>query len=253
MSGVISRAGADRAAARPATTVWSASRVAGASVLAAWAALFWFLLVTGRHAFYLSTRTAWVVPVAAVLLSAGAVGRLAAARTSSPEPLGRREAVVMGVMVLPVVLIAFLPPATLGSFAAGKRSAFVATGAAASGDIGSGELTLVDIAAGQTTKEGERALAARAGEHVSFVGFVSRYDDTPADEFLLTRYVVTCCVADATPAQVRVVNVPAGAFETNEWVRVDGTIYPVGREVIVDADPSGIQTAPRPSRPYLTA
>jgi uncharacterized repeat protein (TIGR03943 family) len=185
-----------------------------------------------------------------VLLTAGAIGRLLAARTTSPEPVRRREAVVMGVMVVPVVLIAFLPAATLGSFSAGKRSAFAGTGIVASADIGTGELTLVDVAAGQTSKEGERALATRAFESVSFVGFVSRYDDTPADEFLLTRYVVTCCVADATVAQVRVVNVPAGAFEANEWVQVDGTIYPVGREVIVDA--SAIEEVPRPPRPYLT-
>lgn len=247
---VLARQRDGRTAARSSATGWSASRVAGALVIAAWAALFWFLLFTGRDAFYLSTRTSWVVPVAAVLLTAGAIGRLLAARTTSPEPVRRREAVVMGIMVVPVVLIAFLPAATLGSFSAGKRSAFAGTGIVASGDIGTGELTLVDVAAGQTSKEGERALAARASESVSFVGFVSRYDDTPADEFLLTRYVVTCCVADATVAQVRVVNVPAGAFEANEWVQVDGTIYPVGREVIVDA--SAIEEVPRPARPYLT-
>jgi uncharacterized repeat protein (TIGR03943 family) len=229
---------------------WSPARLAGSLVLAAWAALFWFLLLTDRDAFYLSTRTSWVVPVAAGLLTAASVGRFAASRTSIREPLQRREALVMGALVIPVVLIMFLPPATLGSFSAGTRSPFAGAGAVAAGEIGTGELTLVDVAAGQTSKDGERALAARAGEMVSFIGFVTRYDDTPADEFLLTRYVVTCCVADATVAQVRVVNVPAGAFDANEWVQVEGTIYPVGREVIVDA--SSIEPVPRPSRPYLT-
>lgn len=247
---VLARERGGQATTRRGPTTWSASGVAGALVLGTWAALFWFLLLTGRDVFYLSTRTAWVVPVAAVLLTAGATGRLVAARTRWPEPVGRREAVVMAAMVLPVMLIAFLPPATLGTFSAGKRSAFAGTGVVASSGIGSGGLTLVDVAAGQTSREGERALSARAGERVSFVGFVTRYDDTPADEFLLTRYVVTCCVADATVAQVRVVNVPAGAFTANEWVEVDGTVYPVGREVIVDA--SAIQQVPQPARPYLT-
>ena len=49
-------------------------------MLAAWAGLFWFLWVSGREAFYLSTRTDWVVPIAAVLLTAATVGRLASAR-----------------------------------------------------------------------------------------------------------------------------------------------------------------------------
>lgn len=231
---------------------WSPVRVAGTVVLGAWAALFWFLLVSGRDAFYLSTRTEWVVPVAAVLLTLATFGRLASARAAQQEPLRSRELGVMIAMVVPVLLITILPPATLGSFSAGKRSAVAGAGFSASaGDIATGDLTLVDVATAQTTPEGERALAKRAGEQVDFIGFVTRYADTPADEFLLTRYVVSCCVADATVAQVRVVNVTPGAFADNEWVEVTGTIYPIGREVIVNA--STIQDVARPERPYLSA
>lgn len=231
---------------------WSPVRVAGTAVLGAWAALFWFLLVSGRDAFYLSTRTEWVVPVAAVLLTLATFGRIASARAAQPEPLRSRELGVMIAMVVPVLLITILPPATLGSFSAGKRSAVAGAGFSASaGDIATGDLTLVDVATAQTTPEGERALAKRAGEQVDFIGFVTRYADTPADEFLLTRYVVSCCVADATVAQVRVVNVTPGAFADNEWVEVAGTIYPIGREVIVNA--STILDVPRPERPYLSA
>jgi uncharacterized repeat protein (TIGR03943 family) len=230
---------------------WSPSRVAGAAVLAAWAILFWWLLLTGRENFYLSTRTQWVVPVGAILLTASALGRIATARVRTPEPVRRREAWIMGVMVVPVVLIMALPPATLGQFSAGRRSGFSSVGiAGAPGDIGSGELTLIDVASAQTTPEGERALAARAGEEIDFVGFVTRFDDTPADEILLTRYVVTCCVADATIAQVRVVNVTPGEFQPNDWVEVKGPIYPLGREVIVNA--TDVTSVSRPEKPYLT-
>jgi uncharacterized repeat protein (TIGR03943 family) len=169
----------------------------------------------------------------------------------APKALAARELWIMGLMVVPVVLVLFARPATLGTFSAGKRAGFAGTGFETSAeDIGSGELTLIDVAAGHTSPEGERALAARAGETVTFVGFVSIRDDTPADEFLLTRYVVTCCVADATIAQVRVVNVTPGQFADEDWVEVTGTIYPLGREVIVDA--SGIVEVDRPDRPYVT-
>ena len=229
----------------------SRTRIAGGLVLAAWAVLFWWLLLTGRDNLYLSTRTDWVVPVGAVLLSTAAIGRLAAARVRSPEPLRVREAWVMGLMVVPVVLVMALPPATLGSFSAGRRTGFTSAGFATPvGDIGTGTLTLIDVAAAQTSKEGQQALAKRAGEQVDFVGFVMRYADTPADEFMLTRYIITCCVADATISQVRVVNVPPGQFEANDWVEVKGTIYPLGREVIVNA--SDTQKIPRPEKPYLT-
>ena len=230
---------------------WSAMRVAGSLVLLAWAGLFWFLWLTGRDAYYLSQRTMWVVPVAAGLLTAAAVGRLVTARTTRDEPIARKELAVMAAMVVPVLLVVSLPPATLGTFSAGKRAGFSGVGVTTTAsDIGSGELTLVDVAAAQTTPEGEKALAKRAGDSVDFVGFVTRYDDTPADEFLLTRYVVTCCVADATVAQVRVVNVTPGAFADNDWVDVTGTIYPLGREVIVNA--SAVDGVARPAKPYLT-
>ena len=230
---------------------WSPSRVAGAAVLGAWAFLFWFLLFSGRDALYLSTRTNWVVPVAAVLLTAATVGRLASARVSTSEPLRAREAWIMGMMVVPVVLVLVAPPATLGTFSAGKRSEFAGSGFAASAsDIGDGELTMVDVAAAQTTPEGERALSARAGEVVTIVGFVVRRDDTPADEILLTRYVVSCCAADAAVASVRVVNVTPGEFEPDDWIEVTGPIYPLGREIIVDAEQ--VVQVDRPDRPYLT-
>jgi uncharacterized repeat protein (TIGR03943 family) len=236
----------------PPSRRWSPSRVAGTVVLGAWAGLFWFLLLTGREAFYLSTRTQWIVPVAAVLLTAAALGRLASARTGAPEPIRRRELVVMAIMVVPVLLVVALPPATLGTFSAGKRAGFAGVGVTTTAhDIATGELTLVDVAAGQTSPEGERALAARGGDTIDFVGFVTRYADTPADELLLTRYVVTCCVADATVAQVRVVNVTPGAFEDNDWVEVKGVIYPIGREVIVSA--TSVDAVDRPDHPYLTA
>lgn len=230
---------------------WSPARVAGSAVLGAWAFLFWFLWLTGRDALYLSTRTDWVVPVAAVLLTSATVGRLASARVTTPEPLRTREAWIMGLMVMPVVLVLAAPPATLGTFSAGRRSGFAGTGFASSAtEIGEGELTLVDVAAAQTTPEGEHALAGRAGETVTFVGFVVRRDDTPADELLLTRYVVSCCAADATVTQVRVVNVTPGEFEPDDWVEVTGPIYPLGREVIVDAEQ--VVQVDRPDRPYLT-
>jgi uncharacterized repeat protein (TIGR03943 family) len=253
MSDATIQRGAERVRdGRPPQVRWSPARVSGALVLGAWAALFWFLLLTGRDAFYLSTRTEWVIPVAATILTAATIGRLASARVTRPEPIRRRELAIMAAMVAPVLVIAALPPATLGAFSADKRSGFAGTGVATSAiEIGSGELTLVDVAAGQTSPEGERALAKRAGETVDFIGFVTRYDDTPADEFLLTRYVVTCCVADATVAQVRVVNATPGAFADNDWVEVVGAIYPVGREVIVDA--TSIEPVPRPDRPYLSA
>ena len=51
---------------------------------------------------------------------------------------------------------------------------------------------------------------------------------------------------------VRVLNVTPGQFANEDWVEVTGTIYPIGREVIVDAGTGGVTEVARPDRPYLT-
>jgi putative membrane protein len=233
---------------------WSTGRLAGGLVLTAWAAMFWWLLATGRVNLYLSTNTSWVVPVGAVLLTAAAIGRLASARGSVSEPIGRREEIILALMVVPVILVMVLPPATLGSFSASKKTTYspgVTLSSSFYDDITStSEITLLSVAAGQTSNQGAQALAKRAGADVDFVGVASRDSSTPADEFLLTRYVITCCVADATIVQVRVVNVAPGAVQPNDWVEVRGQLYPLGRTMLVNAN--SVAVVPRPATPYLT-
>lgn len=225
--------------------------MATGAVLGAWASLFWFLLVTDRWSLYLSTRTFWVVPTGAILLTIAAVGRLMTARVPRPEPVPSSLSWTLGVIALPVVLILVLPPATLSGYALGRRGGFVGSGVSVStSDIASGTLSFIDVAAAQSSKAGMAALRSRAGEQVTLEGFVWRQDGAAADEILLTRYVVTCCVADATSAQVRVVNVPPGRFAPDDWVSVTGRIYPLGNEILVDA--SAVQAIPQPERPYLT-
>lgn len=233
---------------------WSPARLAGGLVLTAWAAMFWWLLATGRVNLYLSTNTSWVVPVGAVLLTAAAIGRLASARGSGSEPIGRREEIILALMVVPVILVMVLPPATLGSFSASKKTTYspgVTLSSSFYDDITStSEITMLSVAAGQTSNQGAQALAKRAGADVDFIGVASRDPSTPADEFLLTRYVITCCVADATIVQVRVVNVSPGAIQPNDWVEVRGQLYPLGRTMLVNAD--SVAVVPRPAKPYLT-
>jgi uncharacterized repeat protein (TIGR03943 family) len=230
---------------------WSPSRVSAGAVLAAWAGLFWFLLVSGRWSLYLSTRTFWVVPTGGVLLTIAALGRLGTSRVPVPQPVPNATSWMLGVIALPVVLILVLPPATLSGYALGRRSGFIGSGVSVStSDIASGTLSFIDVAAAQSSKSGMAALRSRAGEQVTLEGFVWRQDGAAADEILLTRYVVTCCVADATSAQVRVVNVPPGRFQPDDWVSVTGRIYPLGSEILVDA--SSVEAIPQPERPYLT-
>jgi uncharacterized repeat protein (TIGR03943 family) len=226
---------------------FSAPRVAAGLAIGAWAGLFWFLLLAGRTSLYLSTRTAWLVPLGAALATIAAVGRLASARVRSPEPLGNRETWMFGVIVLPVVLLLTLPPATLDSYAVNRRSNSSAIGSSAR--IVSGPIDLVDVAAARAVVDAEAALKARAGERVTIEGFVTE-EPGEADRFQLTRFVITCCVADATISYVTVVDAPPGSFETDQWVRVVGPIYPLGSDILVQAE--SVEPIDPPDEPYLT-
>jgi uncharacterized repeat protein (TIGR03943 family) len=225
----------------------SSLRVATAAALAAWAGLFWFLLVSGRTSLYLSSRTAWVVPTGAVVLTLAAAGRLATVRAPRKERLTPRTSWALGFIVFPAVIVMTLPPTALGSYAAARRS--LSAGFAGPALEAGGRVTLAAVAAGVWSDEARRALIDRAGSPVRFEGIVTRREGSPADEFVLTRFIVSCCVADALSVQVRVVGAPPGRFEEDQWVRVSGTFYPVGREVVVAA--SSVRAIPQPDDPYL--
>ncbi|HZK51986.1 MAG TPA: TIGR03943 family protein [Actinomycetota bacterium] len=228
------------------------SRVLDCLALGSWAGVFWWLLITDRTSLFLSTRTAWVVPTGAILLTVGLLGRLLSLRTEEAKPITARSAWGVGLIVMPVITVLALPPASLGSYAAERRSTFSSGGIVASADdIATGDLSLLDVAGGLRSRDGVAALSDRAGEEVAFTGFVTKDPGAPADEFVLTRFMVSCCVADALSVNVRVVGAPPGRFEADEWVRVSGNFYPLGRDVIVDS--TDIVVVERPKRPYLSS
>jgi uncharacterized repeat protein (TIGR03943 family) len=229
---------------------WSPLRVMSSIALASWAALFWFLIVSERTSLYLSSRTAWVVPMGAIILTIATAGRLVSARRPEPEPISRRDALGLGLIILPVVTVLALPPAALGGYAASRRSSLTSGSFVSSAeDIKSGDLSLVDVSGALTSPDAMRALVQRAGDDVDFTGFVTKDGGMAANEFILNRFLISCCVADALSAEVRVVGTPPGGFKTDEWVHVEGQVYPVGKEIIVDA--SDVEKVKRPKHPYL--
>src|SRR2546427_11822334 len=82
---------------------WNPARLAGGIALSAWAIMFWYLFLSGRSALYVSTRTQWVVPFGAILLTIAAAGRVVSARAVHVEPLNRRQTWVVGAMIIPVL------------------------------------------------------------------------------------------------------------------------------------------------------
>jgi uncharacterized repeat protein (TIGR03943 family) len=229
----------------------SPARLAGALGIGVWAGLFWFVLFSGRTALYLGSRTRWVVPAGAVLLTLVFLGRLASVRVREIEPIRPRDSWTFAVIAIPVVVLLAIPTASLGTFAVSRRASLSAGGFAGGDTIPpTGDLSFVHIGGALINRESMRALVARAGSTSSFTGFVDRQPGEPADEFLLSRFLISCCIADALSIQVRVVNAPPGEFKADDWVRATGKLYPLGREVILDA--SEVTKVPKPKHPYLS-
>lgn len=164
----------------------------------------------------------------------------------------RRGTVTAAILIAPIVLMAAAPPTTLGSFSSSRKAQFSGRGLWTywgTFDENS-EITFFFVAASKYWEGGADLLGQRAGDEATFVGFAERWDSTPSDEIVLTRFVVTCCVADATPISIRVVNVSPGSVKEDSWIEVTGQVYPVGNDVIVVAD--SIEPAPTPDLPYIT-
>jgi putative membrane protein len=92
------------------------------------------------------------------------------------------------------------------------------------------------------------------GQPIEMIGFVWRRPEIAGDQFVLSRFVVTCCTADGLAVGMPVVWPKASEFSTDSWVRVRGVVglaTVLGQEeaVIVAEEVAAI---PQPAEPYLT-
>jgi uncharacterized repeat protein (TIGR03943 family) len=168
---------------------------------------------------------------------------------------------VGALLLVPIVCIAIVPILPLGSGAVTERRANVlAAGAGSSGTApspvtGSGELTLLDFMTRVVT-----APDAPFTEPVTVTGFVA--STSKADgEFVLGRFVMSCCAADAQPVLVTV-RADGRLPRKDAWVEVTGRQVPApdGLSAEERADPANVvidatdvRRVPQPEHPYLNA
>lgn len=214
--------------------------------IALWAGLFWTLIVTGRTSAYLSSRTAWVVPLGAIGLTIAAVGR-AMVDGRELQPLTRLRMLRVVAASLPAVMILSLPVPSLGTFAASRRATALGAGVAASLAGSSEEVDMFDVSAAADSPEVRSLLAAQEGTEVVFEGFVT---DITTDGFILNRFTMWCCVADALALRVPVIGEPDG-LEPGQWVRLNGALTARSQDIAVAAE--RVVPIVEPDDPYLSS
>jgi putative membrane protein len=221
-----------------------------ALALVAWAGVFTWLWVSGESVRYLGPRTQWVVPVGAIGLTLAAAGYLLATRAEAPSRLGLREGLGLAGLVLPVLAAAVLANAQLGALAASNKLSSRGIDSSALARLASRDAKHVGFlqlnAAGRDDGL-TRELGLAEGRSVELTGFVSETGQL----FTLSRFYITCCVADAVPIGVRVSAGRRGAkLERDDWVDVTGVLARGHREWIIRA--LQIEHVKAPSDPYLS-
>jgi uncharacterized repeat protein (TIGR03943 family) len=228
------------------------ARRARAAMLAIWATVFGVLWVTDSSDRYLGPRTQWVVPFGALALGVAALAYGAAMRGSAERlPLTRREAGGLAVFLAPVIAVLLFPHAELGSFAASRKaSGSVFLSAKPPVPSSPGDVTFLDLRIAEGDPEFALESGIRNGIRVQLVGLVTSRD---ADEssFELSRFYISCCIADAVAVGVPVMATEKPgerAIRPDDWLSVTGVLARRGKRFVLEAD--AIRAVAKPAHPY---
>lgn len=88
-------------------------------------------------------------------------------------------------------------------------------------------------------------------KEVDVTGFVYKPSgiNLQPDEFLVSRFIITCCAVDARPVGLKVKFDTTNKFNTDDWVRVTGKFDVENDDIIIKPDTVEATTAP--SNPYI--
>ncbi|HHY54914.1 MAG TPA: TIGR03943 family protein [Chloroflexi bacterium] len=233
---------------------------AKALILLALALFLYTRLADGTLFFYINQRFMLYTVLAVVGLVVVAISYRAA--NNHPDDAHSHHAVTWGglaLVLLPVVLGVLVPPQPLGAAAIGNREIAVssqprnvlpaAVRAAAQKDAT--DRNLLDWL--NAFSASSNAAQEFAGQPVDVIGFVYHDERLADDQVLISRFIVSCCVADANVVTMVVRWPDAATLENDAWVRVQGVLEPGafnGAPLPVVAAQS-ITPVAMPEQPYL--
>jgi uncharacterized repeat protein (TIGR03943 family) len=229
-------------------------------ILAGLGTYFTYNIVSGNLANYINERFVWLSYVAVVLFFALAVFSVyRIVRTDSALPYGLSEMgaqtvtwSVLAVAAIPLVLGTMIPSQPLGAEAVnGSISTNAVRGANESGFTIPPENRNVL----EWLREFNQSSNYETfnGQPANVVGFVYREPDYAPNQFMVARFTVACCVADASAIGLPVYYEGADDLETGAWVRVEGSILvdDFKEDVLPIVQAETIEGVPEPEHPYL--
>lgn len=197
-------------------------------------------LAGGTLFFYINERFVTytllaIVGLVLVGLSYRPLGRQAAPSTlhdspSAPSDHHHRLTLAGGLLVfLPILLGVLVPPQPLGAAALANREVNVTMAASAlpaavraAAEKNAADKNVLDWL--HSFAGAPDAAETFAGEPAQVTGFVFRDERFGEDQFMVTRFVVSCCVADANVAGLVVRWPEASSLPADQWVEVRGQL-----------------------------
>jgi uncharacterized repeat protein (TIGR03943 family) len=208
------------------------------------------LWLTGTLGYYVNDRTIWIVVLGGALFAGvGLVGLREALSPGSHEP----RLTIRSLVFLVPVLVGLILPARPLSATSGQASTLGALALTSHVSSGGGD----SFGTWVSDLSDHPDLGWWSGRHATLTGFVARQSGLPARSFIVGRYLVTCCVVDATllgfPVQLDRGSPPpqgawvqvSGVFGRLYWTDPTGAHYPILQHV-------RIAPASVPASPYLS-
>lgn len=225
------------------------SRPLRGAVLAAWAAFFGWLWLSGEVTRYLGPRTYWVVVFGCITLTLAAAGHLWGLR-GRPFPLSRSDLWGVALLLAPLVAVIAIPNAQLGAQAASRKASAGGFAAAALVPLpdADGEISFREIDYASESEEYAASAGIVDGMSVELTGFVT-HPEGAGGTFSLTRFYVSCCAADALPYSVPIEASDLADRPDDTWVTVGGRLRGTSEGFVLDA--TRIEPSSPPQDPYL--
>ncbi len=164
----------------------------------------------------------------------------------------------LAILLLPVLLGVFVQPKPLGANALANRE--INVGSLTSAQAPESSQLAVIATSGERNILDWLYLFQRSGdmsqfngEEVHVIGFVYQDERFDSEQFMVSRFTVSCCVADASPIGLIVQWPETAELQSDEWVEVEGTLQ-MGKfndlEIPILIADSVTLTDP-PAQPYL--
>lgn len=226
---------------------------------------FIYNIATGNLTNYINLRFAWLSYVAAALFLLtglfGAYHLLTAHRAAhshdddldpSDHVHGQISWAVLAVVAVPLVLGTFVPSRPLGADAVSGNVNTTAVEAAAVTTVSVPPLER-NVLDWLRAFSRETDLKTFDGQPADVIGFVYKEPTYAENQFMVARFSISCCVADATAIGLPVTWADSSTLPQGQWVRVQGIFsmdnFHNERMPVLQA--GTVETVEQPEHPYL--